>query len=87
MKEYFQFEMVVKIPHCSAPLRISVVVDGATVTLSDARGRFARGVWDAGHYVRYPRSQQMPVHPQLLDDVDAELRIRMTHRGVLARAD
>ena len=79
MKKDFEF-----VAH-HAGLKLSVIVRDTTVTLRDHKGIVAAGVWDAGHYVRYAQSQLLAIHPALLDEIDGELRLRMTAKGLQER--
>lgn len=83
------FDFVAKtIPiNTTMPLSIQVVVKGASISLHGTAGRLASGVWDAGRYVRYTRSQELCIHPALLDEVDSQLRRRMTTQGLQRRVD
>lgn len=86
MKENFDFDAWAHLPGGNRTEKLHVVVRGTTVTLHNVHGRLAAGVWDAGGYVRFPRGQRMDVSPQLLDEIDKELRRQMTTKGVQERA-
>lgn len=82
MKDDFEFE--VRRQGCF----LRVVVCGVTVTLKDDRdGIVAAGVWDTGKYVRYARSHMLAeiIHPTVLDEIDRELRARITLPGLQLR--
>lgn len=63
---------------------VRVGVRDRTVELVCPRAGFlCAGLWDAGGYVRFARASAVPVHPLILDEIDAELRLRMP--GAVAR--
>ncbi len=86
MSENFDFRAVVHLPKGDR-IDVHVKVKGVHVSLHDSSGQIAAGVWDAGKYVRYPYSQILPLPPQLLDEVDHELRLRLQLKGLQARVD
>lgn len=88
MKENFSFDAWAHLPDKTRSEKVHVVVKGAAVGIHTMGGRLiAAGIWDAGKYVRYPRSQDVPLPPQLLDEIDLELRRQMTTKGVQLRVD
>jgi hypothetical protein len=86
MSEDFDFRAVAHLPKGEC-IHVHVKVKGVQVSLHDSTGQIAAGVWDAGKYVRYPHSQLLPLPPQLLDEIDKELRLRLRLQGLQARAD
>lgn len=57
---------------------VRVAVRRRAVALSSpVKGFLYAGVWDDGGYVRYQYTRQVPVHPAILDEIDAELRVRL----------
>jgi hypothetical protein len=84
--EKFDFRAVAHLPKGSRA-EVHVIVDGHAVVLYNSTGIIASGRWDAGKYVRYPKSQSLQVPPQLLDEIDRELRLRMTIKGLQERVD
>lgn len=87
MQENFDFYVRAEIPHLTQKVEVRVVVKGTTITLYGVKSRLCAGEWDSGNYVRYASSGKIDVHPSILDAVDAELRLRMTLKGVQLRAD
>lgn len=85
MQENFEFCVVVHLPTMERR-QVDVKVRGLHVSVNDAAGQVAAGVWDAGRYVRYPYSKALPLPPQLLDEIDKELRLRMQAKGLQVRA-
>lgn len=83
--ENFDFRVSADLPR-GERVFMQVFVKGTLVSLRDSSGQVASGVWDAGKYVRYIRSQELPLPPQLLDEIDKELRIRLRAKGLQARA-
>ena len=86
VKESFDLNVRVRIG--GQPHELHVVVHRDVVTVHDVKSlkRLAAGIWDAGGYVNYPRSQELCIHPVLLDEVDLQLRKRMTTPGRKAKA-
>lgn len=84
VREAFEFRALASLPNGKG-VHCRVTVKGHDVALFDSTGQIAQGVWDAGKYVRYEHSQRLPIAPQLLDEVDAELRLRMTTPGLQTR--
>ena len=84
VQENFDFRASAILPNGKG-VDCHVKVKGHDVTLHDSTGQIAAGVWDAGKYVRYPYSQRLPIPPQLLDEVDTELRRRIRSPGEQAR--
>ena len=87
MRENFDFRAKTIPVNTTMPLSVQVLVRGTTIRLQGTSGRLASGVWVAGRYVRYPRSQELCIHPALLDEVDRQLRLRMTAQGLHLRSD
>lgn len=77
MKDDFSF------PVSCAGITVMVLVRDHTVTLRDVEGVVTTGIWDAGRYVRYARSQALAdvVPPALLDAIDLRLRERLRAPG------
>lgn len=86
MQENFEFHVTVRVPNLERH-QVEVKVRGLHVSVHDASGQRAAGVWDAGRYVRYPYAVVLPLPPQLLDEIDRELRLRMQCKGLQERAD
>jgi hypothetical protein len=87
VQENFQFHVRAELPHLTQKVEVRVVVNGTTITLYGASSRLCAGVWDSGNYVRYASAGKIDVHPAILDAVDAELRLRMTLKGIQLRAE
>ena len=86
VQENFDFFIQWKAFSQADPAPAKVSVRGVTVSVFDGAGqRLCVGLWDKG-YVRYERAPVLPIHPALLDAVDAELRTRMTLPGVKTHA-
>lgn len=83
MKDSFDCTVRTYIPSIKEFAAAHVVVHLLVVTLHDPKTlqRLGAGIWDAGGYVQYPRSHELCIHPVLLDEVDAELRLRMARPG------
>jgi hypothetical protein len=86
VKEEFDFRATAHLPS-GERYDLHVKVKGTVVSLHDSAGLVAAGVWDAGRYVRYARSQEIPAPPQILDEIDRELRQRLRIKGVQARVN
>jgi hypothetical protein len=88
VKDNFEFYAEAKLPSGKYSERVLVQVKGTAIGVLSRGGKLlAVGVWDAGKYVRYPRAYEVPLPPQLLDDIDRELRKRMTRKGEQLRVD
>jgi hypothetical protein len=75
----------VRLPSHSDFDEYEVETEGLQVTISHAGSRIIRGTWQqVGGYVLYPRSQSMPLHPLITDDIDTELRLRLRGKALAA---